>query len=79
MDSDERLGVVDQLRLGLSRTFYSVASALPNLTHWLQSAQLAADATVWLLGQSYGDPSAGTLTEEVRGGPRTAQGGRAGG
>lgn len=67
---EDRLGVVDQLRLGLSRTFYSVASALPKLTDWLQSTQLSADGALWLLGQSYGDTASSTLSEQV---PRAAR------
>lgn len=62
------LSTVDQLRLGLSKTYYSVARALRirKLRDVLRSAHIAADAAVWLLGDVYGDENEDSLREEVR-------------
>jgi hypothetical protein len=62
------LSAVEQFKLGLSSTYYSVARALRlrKLKDLLQSAQIATDAAVWLLGECYGDTSEGAMQEEVR-------------
>lgn len=65
---EEGLTRTEQLMLGLSSAYYSVSRALKlrKLKDLLQSAQLAAETAVWLLGQCYPrDSPEGALHEEV--------------
>ena len=65
---DAGLTIGEQLKLGLTSTYYSVTRALRlrKLRDLLQSAQIATDHAVWLLGECYGDSGEGGLQEEVR-------------
>ena len=63
------LGSLEQLRLGLSYTFYSVSRALRlhRLRDLLAGASLAPDADLWLLGRRYAlEGTDGAVQEEVR-------------
>jgi hypothetical protein len=70
--STDALSTLEQLRLGASHTYYSVARALrlDTLRKFLQQAQLDLDAPIWILGDRYGgadeDAGPGPDPEDAR-------------